>query len=661
MQLNIFFYPEFRGFQGEGHRRAAALIAARASMNRNGLVVLLLAAVAWVVVAVVLGTGSLSGAHTVVLPNGVSPACLPATLSRSAELPGTAVEVSPAPETDTANRGTQISFLGRPVTDIQDVSVEGSRTGYHHGHLYGYFQGDGGSFVPDKPFDAGERVLVRALLGTPGVEHRSSFSFHVASAYPTGGIGGFPNPSAPASSYQSFVSAPGLHPPILDVTAPDRDPKAGDVLMTVGPGPGQFGPLIYSPQGRLVWFDRLADGRNALDLSVQRYEGQNDLTWWQGRVLATGFGEGEDIVMDPNYQTVATIRAGNGYGADLHDFQIAPRQVAYITVYNTMRCDLSPVGGARNGVIVDTAVQALDMKTGLVRWEWHSLDHVGVSESHAPVPTDATPWDWFHLNSVDPEPGGQVLISGRSTWAAYQLEGPSGKILWQLGGTKSSFTMGPGAETAWQHDARMQPDGTVTLFDDGSDPRVHYQSRGVRVAIDLRRHTARLAAVYPHPGSPLLADSQGNMQTLEDESVVIGWGAVPSVSQFARGGALLFDAHMPPGMSSYRVFRFPWVGHPLSAPSVSARVLATGDSTAVFASWNGATDVASWRVLAGANPASLTAQATMPDSGFESTVTYPNTYPEHKVEYVAVQALGAGGQPLGTSAAVEASKPVTKP
>jgi len=630
-------------------------------MRRNRYIAPLVAAVAWVVVAVVLASGSLSGAHTMVPPSGASPACLPATLDHSAALAGTTVDVSPAPGTDTASLHTQISFLGAPVSRIQDVSVEGSRSGYHHGHVYGYFQGDGGSFLPDKPFDAGEHVLVRAVIGPPGSEHRISYSFRVATPYPTEGIPAFPNPPAPPSYYQSFTSAPALHPPILTVTVPDRDPAAGDLMMTVGPGPGQFGPLIYTPQGRLLWFDRLADGLNALNLSVQRYEGQDDLTWWQGKVLATGFGQGEDVVMDPNYLRVATVRAGNGYEADLHDFQITPDNIAYITAYNVIRCDLSPVGGVRNGVIIDTAVQAVDMKTGLVRWEWHSLDHVGVSESHSPVPTNTTPWDWFHLNSVDPEPDGKVLISGRSTWAAYQLEGRSGEILWRLGGTKSSFTMGPGAEPAWQHDARMQPDGTVTLFDDGSNPRVHYQSRGLRLAIDTRRHTARSTRSYPHPGSPLLADSQGNMQTLPDQSVVIGWGAVPSVSELDKGGGVLFDAHLPPGASSYRAFRFPWSGHPLWLPAASARVLSTGDSTAVFASWNGATDVAAWRVLAGSSAGSLTAQATMPDSGFESTVTYPNTYSEHGVEYVAVQALGTSGQLLGTSPTVSVQAPTTPP
>jgi Arylsulfotransferase (ASST) len=623
-------------------------------MRRNRYIILLVAAVAWVTVAIVLGTGALSGARTTVPPSGPSPACLPSSLNHGATLSGTSVNVSPAPGTNTANPGTQVSFLGTPVTNIQDVSVEGSRTGYHHGHLYGYFQGDGGSFVPNKPFDSGERVVVQALVGPAGAERRATFSFRVATPYPTTGIKGFPNPPAPASSYQSFASAPGLHPPILDVTSPDRDPKAGNLMMTIGPGPGQYGPLIYTPQGRLVWFDQLPGGVNALNLSVQRYQGQDDLTWWQGRVLALGFGEGEDIVMDRNYQKVATIRAGNGYQADLHDFQLASNEIAYIPVYNLMRCDLAPVGGARNGAIVDTAVQAVDVKTGLVRSEWHSLDHVGVSESHAPVPKDATPWDWFHLNSIDREPSGNLLISARSTWASYQLEGGSGKILWRLGGTRSSFAMGPGAEPAWQHDARLQSDGTITLFDDGSNPRVHYQSRGVRLAIDPARHSARLVHSYPHPGGPLVSDSQGNMQTLARESVLIGWGSIPSLTELAKDGSMLLDAHMPPGSSSYRAFRFPWTGHPLWLPGVSARVLAAGDSTAVFASWNGATDVASWRVLAGPSPGELTAKAAMPDSGFESSITFPEAY-----SYVAVQALGASGELLATSQTVKVQKPPT--
>ena len=76
--------------------------------------------------------------------------------------------------------------------------------------------------------------------------------------------------------------------------------------------------------------------------------------------------------------------------------------------------------------------------------------------------------------------------------------------------------MGPGTKTAWQHDGRVLPDGEVTFFDDGSNPPIHSQSRGVRIALDFKTHQARLVSAYTHPDPPLLAPSQGNMQTLAD-------------------------------------------------------------------------------------------------------------------------------------------------
>ena len=145
----------------------------------------------------------------------------------------------------------------------------------------------------------------------------------------------------------------------------------------------------------------------------------------------------------------------------------------------SMRCDLSSVGGARNGVMIDTVVQQVDMKTGLVRWEWHSLDHVAAGESHAPVPTTAIPWDSFHLNSIDVEPDGDLLISARSTWAAYQLAGRLGGDPLAARRHEQQLHDGPRAPKRRGSTTRaLQPDGTVTMFDDGSNPRVHYQSRG---------------------------------------------------------------------------------------------------------------------------------------------------------------------------------------
>jgi hypothetical protein len=623
-------------------------------MSRTRLIIALLVAAIAIAVAVVLATGALSGTGHRTVSSAASPSCLPSTLNHSAKLGGLPVDVSPAPETDTANPHTQISFLGVAPAQIQDVSIVGEHSGRHSGQLHAYSQGDGASFVPDTTFDAGERVSVSATIGTDqsgtGTNgKRVSFDFRVDTPYSTASAPSFPNPQAAPADYQNFDTLPGVQAPVLNVTVPDRDPAAGDIFTTNGPGPGQYGPLIYTPQGRLVWFDHLPKGETAEDLNVQRYEGQRELTFWHGKVLSLGFGQGEDVVLNSHYQTVARVPGGNGLQADLHDFQIVPHDISYTTAFNAIRCNLSSVDGASDGVILDTAVQEIDMKTGLIRWEWHSVDHVAASESETPAPKSAAPWDWFHINSIDVEGGnahraGDIFISARSTWAGYQLEAGSGNILWRLGGLKSSFKMGPGTETAWQHDGRILPDGEVTFFDDGSNPPIHQQSRGLRIALDFTTHEAHLIAAYTHPDPPLLTPSQGNMQTLADGNAVVGYGGVPAISEFAPGGTLLFDAHLPFDMSFYRAFRFPWSGRPSTPPTVLANLNNTGEETIVHASWNGASEVASWRVLAGQHPGSLTSQTTIPASTFESSTILPKKY-----AYAAVQALDAAGKVLGNS------------
>jgi Arylsulfotransferase (ASST) len=613
-------------------------------MRLNVLIILGIAVLAWAVAAVALDSASLTLSSGSSASRSVSPACLPATRGHTAALPGTDVDVSPGPGTVTANPRTQISFLGVPAAQLHVVSVAGAVSGSHAGRLSGYSQGDGASFAPSTPFDAGESVTVRAAIGSGSAARQVTYQFRVDTPYPTGNVPEFPSPAAVPADYQSFYTLPAAQPPILSVTVADRDPAAGDVLTTNGPGPGQQGPLIYTPEGRLVWFEKLTGGETAENLSEQSFEGRRVLTWWKGRVLSLGFGQGEDIVMNSSYQTVARIAGGNGLKADLHDFQLAPHDVAYITAYNPIRCNLSSIKGSADGAIVDTAIQMVDIKTGLVRWEWHSLDHIGASESEVETPSGTTPWDYFHLNSIDPEPDGNLLISARSTWAGYQLEGGSGRVIWRLGGNSSSFKMGPGTEMAWQHDGRVLPDGELTFFDDGANPPIHHQSRGLRIALDLKSKSARLSAVYTHRNPQLLAASQGNVQTLADGNTVIGYGGVPAISEYAGDGSLLFDAHQPYDMSFYRAFRFPWSARPSSPPAVLAGLNDTGEETIVHTSWNGATGVSSWRLLAGKQPGSLAAQATISATGFESSTTLPAKY-----SYVAAQALGSRGQVLGSS------------
>jgi hypothetical protein len=265
-------------------------------MRRTVLILVGVAVGGWAVAALVVGSPGLGlfGAAAGPAAGGVSPACLPATVEHSARLPGAGVDVSPAPESGTANPATQISFLGAQAADVREVSAVGSESGGHSGRVERYSQGDGASFVPERPFDPGERVEVRAAIGP----RRIAFGFRVDTPYPTAAVPGFPGPPAAPADYRSFYTLPGVQAPILSVTVADRDPAAGDILTTNGPGPGQYGPLIYTPAGKLVWFVSLPHEEAAEDLNEQTYDGRRVLTWWHGRVLSLGFGQGEDVVMN---------------------------------------------------------------------------------------------------------------------------------------------------------------------------------------------------------------------------------------------------------------------------------------------------------------------------------------------------------------------------
>ena len=317
-------------------------------MRRNGYIVLLVAVLAWAVAAIVRGSPSLGlfGASASTSDSERELALVPAGDARTQrELPGTDVDVSPAPGTDTANPDTQISFLG---TRREHPRGLGRRleAGDHGGHLHGYSQGDGASFVPDKPFDAGERVLVRARDRCGAARQAGRLRLSRRHALSDGERAGVPQPAGGARRLPELRHAArraGADPDRHRARPRSRRPATSS--RPTGPGPGQYGPLIYTPQGRLVWFDKLSDGETAEDLNEQTYEGQRDLTWWQGRVLSLGFGQGEDIVMNSRYQTVARVAGGNGLQADLHDFQIAPHDIAYITAFNPIRCDLSAVEG----------------------------------------------------------------------------------------------------------------------------------------------------------------------------------------------------------------------------------------------------------------------------------------------------------------------------
>lgn len=585
-----------------------------------------------------------------------APLCAPRTLNVSRALAGGALNVSPTPDSADASHLAQISFLGVPAVDIRHLAVVGSRSGSHSGRLAPYSQGDGASFLPGRPFSEGEIVTVRGVLRR-GAGSSITFAWHFTVAEVDSVSRSLETPPPPppppkASELQHFVSRSDLRPPTVTVTTGGASAHApGDIFLAPYAGPGQYGPMILDGAGELVWFKAIPHGSRAADLRVQTYEGRPVLTWWQDPLVAAGRRDAGVVIADGSYNDIAIVRAGNGYQPDLHAFEITPQGTALFTVYDAIRCNLAAYGGPADGAVADTLFQEIDLRTGLVRSEWHALDHVALTDSYMPVGrggTPVSPWDYFHINAVS-EHGGDLLVDARNTWAAYDVDAHTGRVAWRLGGKHSSFAMGPGAAPAWQHDAREGPGGTVSFFDNGGTPRVHSQSRVTVLALDARAKTANLVSSFVHSAPALLAASQGDFQPLSGGNWFVGWGQEPFFSEYSPAGRLLFDAHLPAHYQSYTVLRFPWEGVPAQRPSLVLRARAHGGPVA-YVSWNGATSVAQWRLLGGASPHALAPVAAAARSGFETAIALTSS-----PRYLAVQALGAGGQVLSASAPVALS------
>ena len=479
-----------------------------------------------------------------------------------------------------------------------------------------------------------DRVVSRALSRKDFLT--ASGTALAALALPRLARGGLAVASAPVGT-ASYVSEPSLRPPTLTVSTLAH-PAPGYLFVASLNGPGQRGPMIVDNAGNVVFFRPL--DKVAINFRRQTFRGKPVLTWWEGVISKIGTGEGENVILDETYKTVARVRAGNGFSADVHEFLLTSNDTALLTIYNPVPADLTAVGGPAAGTVLDSIVQEVDVKTGRVLFEWHSLDHVPITDTYSPV---LDPFDYFHVNSVDVDLDGNLLICARNTSAVYKVDRSSGKVLWRLSGRSSDFELGPNARFMYQHDARAHTDGTITLFDDGPGPS-STQSRAIRLGLDLGGMRADLLQDYRHP-DPIQSVAMGNAQVLDGDAVLVGWGTEPYITEFGPRGDVRFDAKFDGGAWNYRTFRDSWVGKPATKPAVAAVRHATGVS--VYASWNGSTRTAYWRVSGGAAAGALGVLKTVPAKGFETTIRITG-----RPRFVSVTALDAARRPIGASRAV---------
>ncbi len=447
-----------------------------------------------------------------------------------------------------------------------------------------------------------------------------------------------------------FVSAPSLHPMKVKINV--NKPGTASGLIFVSPYTGfgekligQTGSLIMDQAGNPVWF-RPLDSRykQNTDFRVQSLKGRPVLTMWQGTISGTqsakpnlppGVPEPGAFfqIINQNYKVIKRLTAKKGFTSDLHEFTITKLNTASFIGVKQVPANLTKYGGPKKGYINNYSIQEVDLFTGKLLFFWNVLAHVNPADSKVPASSAKSTnniWDCFHVNSVQEGPNNTLLVSMRNMWAIYNIDKKTGKIIWQLGGKKSDFAIGPNAKFSWQHDARHRTGNRISLFDNdccassgSSSPR---PAHGLILKLNFKKMTATAVRTYYH--DPLLiVPTQGNLQKLSNGNPFFGWGQSPYVSEYRPAGNtpknpslnFLYDMQFPGHNISYRAFKNKWVGLPYYPPSIAAIRLRDG-VTRVYASWNGSTETVAWQVLAGSTRKKLSKVRRSPRIGFETKI-----------------------------------------
>jgi hypothetical protein len=395
-----------------------------------------------------------------------------------------------------------------------------------------------------------------------------------------------PIPASPASATHASDSNQGVAGMVTELAPPPlrvlrrHHVGRGDIFIAPAGGRYAAGPEIVTKSGKVVWFHRLLGGDVATDFRTQTYRGRPVLTWLQSQFGGLGAQDGPGgsnllasvgvgYIYNERYRQIGTVQAGNGYTTDFHELLITPHNTALILADKTTTVDLRSIGGRADQRVIENVVQEINIRTGRVLFQWNAAKHIPYSDSYQGFPSSAKrPWDWLHLNAVHFDRDGNLLVSSRNTWTVYKVNRRTGRIMWQLGGKRSSFTMRAargqtldraGKIYSWQHDPEAIGHRNYTFFDDETSGRLLRCSRVVTVHLNLARRRATVIGSDYQPEG-LVARVMGNAQPTKARNRFVGWGSLPYLSEFSRGGQLLYNAELPPGVATYRAYLLPW--HP---------------------------------------------------------------------------------------------------
>ncbi|OJI96199.1 hypothetical protein ASPVEDRAFT_120084 [Aspergillus versicolor CBS 583.65] len=485
-------------------------------------------------------------------------------------------------------------------------------------------------------------------------------------------------PAAPWPTH-SFHTTPKTAP-LLNVT------KVGQTepgFLFISPSTQNLGsPTIYSDNGDLVWLG--PEGGKTFAYQPQYLHGEPVLTFWQGNT-GKGFGYGHVSVLNASYDEIHRVTlpstpsnkfvmpTNESYpsNVDIHESTITENGTILVMAVNITQTDLSPVGGPKNGWAQDGIIYEIDIETNEILFRWSAVEHkkqlpldlveypiedTGTSRSNA--------YEYPHLNSIA-KYGDNYLVSSRYMCSVFLLD-KDGNVIWlfhgQKGGTFNAPT-NPDAKFCYQHDARIHSHLNAGQKNESLLLSLHNNANvettvHKKTTTDLRfmlypgNNTARLVSRTFDREQPISAVSQGNYQSLARNGsghYLAGHGSVAKFEEYDASGKLVMrgwfsNLNATTGkyaQTSYRAYRAQWTGKPRSVPDVVAckPARSEGGKVQVYVSWNGATDVAQWKILGGSKGEKVL--DLVEKKGFETGVVVDVGFEE--VGAIVVEALGGVG------------------
>ncbi len=572
---------------------------------------------------------------------------------------------SPLANAEYVSSSTTLAIRYGPALSAQDVSslkftVQGSQSGAHSGQAVLANDNKTIIFKPDAPFSPGEQVKISVNgISINQQVHFSpiSYTFTVAANQKPGGVGAATTPpkNVPASAYPNYLTVPQDIP---HFTVAKASPDNSEGYIFVAPIPWTAAVtgaylLILDGQGNLIYYQSMANVYNGYDFKLLP---NGDLSYFSQKDSA--FYE-----LNSHYQVVRKYQAGNGYTTDLHDLLILPNGNVILMAYDAESMDMSKVvsGGNSNATVTGLIIQELDPSNNVI-FQWRSWDFIPITDSNASLTDPAV--DVVHGNGLALDSDGNLLLSSRNLSEITKINLQTGGVIWRLGGKANQFQFVNDEPFAYQHNIGVLANGDISVFDNHGTQQDPAPSRGIEYKVDeVNKTVTKVWQFQDDP--PIFATFMGDTQRMPDGNTFMDWGApftgtgyqFINITEVDPNNNVIFQLAFDQPYVSYRAFRAPWQGSPLTKPDLAFKK--DGSGVMLGYSWNGATGVASWKVYSGTSSATLQQVDQKPKTEFE-TQTNVNRVTAGDC-YFQVAAIDKNGNEMARSKVVSIDNLVCPP